>query len=184
MEKRAEVFKNGESVIHEMSVELRNFCFDLMPQTLVKRGLNSTLREFGIRVSQARKVKCEVIGLDNKERLPNLVEISLFRITQVWVNYGLNKANATSIVIQVTREVSKVTLTIEDNGEGFDSEGFYKDSGNSWINIQARLNQINAQFKIDSHQGDKSTKAAINVAIVPTPVVGGDKTSQLPVSIL
>ena len=38
LEKRRGVFKNGESVINDMYRELRNICFDLMPQTLIKKG--------------------------------------------------------------------------------------------------------------------------------------------------
>ena len=170
MEKRAEVFKNGESVINEMFAELRNVCFDLMPQTLIKRGLTSALKEFGTRINQTQKVKCEVLVFDNNERLPNLVEISLFRITQEWVNNVLKYANASVITIQITREPSEITLTIEDNGEGFDKQDFYEGSGNGWKNIQTRLNQINGEFDLDSRQGFKSTMATVNVAISLVPI--------------
>lgn len=170
MEKREEVFKNGESVINEMFTELRNICFDLMPQTLVKRGLMSALREFGGRINQTQKVNCEVLVFDNNERLNSLMEISLFRITQEWVNNILKYAGATSITIQLTREASEVTLTIEDNGTGFDTQEFYQGKGNGWKNIQTRLNQINGQFDLDSRAGIKSTMLTVNVEVdvVPT----------------
>lgn len=170
MEKRAEVFKNGESVINEMFTELRNICFDLMPQTLVKRGLNSALKELGIRINQTKKVSCEVLVFDNSERLPSLMEISLFRITQEWVNNILKYASATHITVQLTREAGEITLTIEDNGTGFDPQDFYNGSGNGWKNIQTRLNQINGQFDLDSRTGIKSSMITVNVPLdlIPT----------------
>lgn len=170
MEKRAEVFKNGESVINEMFTELRNICFDLMPQTLVKRGLNSALKELGVRINQTEKVSCEVLVFDNSERLPSLVEISLFRITQEWINNILKYAKATHITVQLTRDVGEITLTIEDNGTGFDPQNFYNGSGNGWKNIQTRLNQINGQFELDSRVGIKSTMITVNVQLdlIPT----------------
>lgn len=164
MEKRAEVFKNGESVINEMFEELRNICFDLMPQTLVKRGLTSALKELGARINRT-KVNCEVLIFDNSERLPSLLEISLFRITQEWVNNILKYAEATNITIQMTREAHEVTLTIEDNGIGFDTLEFYSGKGNGWKNIQTRINQIGGDFDLDSQPKAKGSMVTINVAV-------------------
>ena len=165
MEKRAEVFKNGESVINEMFTELRNICFDLMPQTLVKRGLTSALKEFGVRINQTEKVKCEVLVFDNNERLPSLVEVSLFRITQEWVNNILKYADASVITIQITRESSEVTLTLEDNGVGFNSIDFFEGKGNGWRNIQTRLKQVSGTFDLDTALGRKGTMVTINSPI-------------------
>lgn len=179
MEKRAEVFKNGESVINEMFAELRNVCFDLMPQTLVKRGLTSALKEFGARINQTGKVKCEVLVFDNNERLPSLGEISLFRISQEWVNNVLKYAEATNITIQVTREAEEVTLTVEDNGVGFNPIHFYEGKGNGWKNIQTRLNQISGQFDLDSREGVKSTMITVNVDVSSIPTTTDKQMAEV-----
>ena len=162
-EKRFEVYKNGESVINEMYAELRNICFDLMPQTLVKRGLMPALKEFGSRVNQTDKVSCEVMVFANNERLPELVEISLFRITQEWVNNILKYAKADQITIQLIHEDDEITLTVEDNGDGFDPQFFYNGTGNGWKNIQTRLNQIKGEFDLDSRPGIKGTMMTVIV---------------------
>ncbi|WP_286754918.1 sensor histidine kinase [Roseivirga sp. UBA838] len=162
-EKRYEVFKNGESVINEMYAELRNICFDLMPQTLVKRGLMPALKEFGSRLNQTDQVNCEVLVFANNERLNELVEISLFRITQEWVNNILKYAQADHITIQLIHEDGEVTLTVEDNGNGFDPQIFYRGSGNGWKNIQTRLNQIKGEFDIDSRPGVRGTMMTVVV---------------------
>ena len=101
-----------------MYEELRNICFDLMPQTLVKQGLNAALKEFGERVNQNTPIRCEVMIFDEEARLPELTEVSLFRTVQEWVNNVLKYASATEIVIQVTREENELTLTMEDDGAG------------------------------------------------------------------
>ncbi len=162
-EKRFEVYKNGESVINEMYAELRNICFDLMPQTLVKRGLMPALKEFGARVNQTDKVSCEVLVFANNERLIELVEISLFRITQEWVNNILKYAEADHITIQLIHEDGEATLTVEDNGKGFDPQLFFKGTGNGWKNIQTRLNQIKGEFDLDSRPGVNGTMMTVVV---------------------
>ena len=165
LEKREEVFRNGEQVINDMYGELRNICFDLMPQTLVKNGLGAALNEFGERVSQNTTTHCEVMLFDLDERLPELIEISLFRTTQEWVNNVLKYAGAETITIQLTRGDSELTLTIEDDGQGFDPQNFYKGTGNGWKNIQSRLNQIGGEFHLESKSGISGTMMIVNVPL-------------------
>ncbi|KYG85342.1 hypothetical protein AWW67_16675 [Roseivirga seohaensis] len=162
-EKRLEVFKNGESVINDMYAELRSICFDLMPQTLVKKGITTALKEFGDRITQSKKVVCEVIVFSNKERLPEIVEISLFRICQEWVNNVMKYAGASHITIQLTRDETELTLTVEDDGKGFDTELFYNGKGNGWKNIQTRLNLIKGEFDLDSHPDRRGTMMTVNL---------------------
>jgi signal transduction histidine kinase len=162
-EKRMEVYKNGESVINDMYTELRTVCFDLMPQTLIKKGLTLALREFGDWINQSNKLNCEVIVFSNKKRLPELVEISLFRICQEWVNNVMKYAQASHITIQLTRDETELTLTVEDNGNGFDSELFYNGKGNGWENIQIRLNLIKGEFDLDTHPDRLGSIITINL---------------------
>lgn len=162
-DKRMEVFKNGESVINEMYSELRNICFDLMPQTLVKRGLTPALKELGAKLSSTDQLNCEVLIFNNSPRLKELYEISLFRITQEWVNNILKYAEADNITIQLLKDPEELTLTVEDNGNGFDTRTFYEGAGNGWKNIQTRVKLINADFDLDSRPGLKGTMMTVNV---------------------
>lgn len=162
-EKRMEVYKNGESVINDMYAELRSICFDLMPQTLIKKGLTLALREFGERINQSKKVNCEVIVFSNQERLSELFEISLFRITQEWVNNILKYSESENITIQLTRDEEEITLTIENDGIGFDPQLFFESKGNGWRNIQTRLNLIKGHFDLDTHAQRNGTMMTVNV---------------------
>ncbi|MGW8121079.1 tetratricopeptide repeat-containing sensor histidine kinase [Roseivirga echinicomitans] len=162
-EKRLEIYENGASVINDMYAELRSICFDLMPQTLVKNGLGVALREFGDRITQSNKVLCEVIVFGEKKRLPELMEVSLFRICQEWVNNVMKYAEASHITIQLTRDETELTLTVEDNGKGFDAERFYSGTGNGWKNIQTRLNLIKGEFDLDTHPERRGTMMTVNL---------------------
>lgn len=162
-ETRMQIFESGESVINDMYTELRNICFDLMPQTLVKHGLAAALREFGDRIHQTDKVNCEVLIFEEGERLNELIEVSLFRIVQEWTNNVLKYATPSIITIQLTREGSEVTLTVEDNGQGFDTRLFYEGKGNGWKNVQSRLKLVNGTFDLDSSPGINGTLMTIDV---------------------
>ena len=165
LEKREEIFSSGEQVINEMYAELRNICFDLMPQTLVKHGLEAALSELAERVRKNTSLACDLMVFDLSERLPELLEIALFRIAQEWVNNVLKYANANELVIQITKEENELTMTIEDDGTGFDPMVFYNGKGNGWTNIQTRLNQSQGSFELDSREGVNGSMVTVNIVL-------------------
>ncbi len=164
-EDRVEVFEKSEAVINDMYSELRNICFDLMPQTLVKNGLVAALKEFGIRVTETGQKTLEVLVFDADERLPELIEVSLYRICQEWVNNILKYSDAQLITLQLTRDQNELTLSIEDDGKGFNTAAFYSGKGNGWRNISSRLNLINGVFELDSREGINGTFMSVNLAL-------------------
>lgn len=168
-EKQMEIFEQSEQVISEMYSELRNICFDLMPQTLIQQGLPAALREFGQRVTNAGNMALEVLVFDMEERPDELIEVSLYRISQEWVNNILKYSGADFITMQLTRDADEITLTIEDNGSGFDPEDFFNGKGNGWRNIQSRVNLMKGEFMLDSRLGTRGTMVSVNVPVsIPT----------------
>lgn len=164
-EKQLEVFEQSEKVISDMYTELRNICFDLMPQTLVQQGLPDALKEFGYRVSDTGRKVLEVLIFDMDERLDELTEVSLYRISQEWVNNVLKYSGADHITLQLTRDEEELTLTIEDDGAGFDPEDFFNGKGNGWRNVQTRVNLIKGEFVLDSRPGVKGSMVSVNVPV-------------------
>ena len=69
-------------VIEDMYKELRDICFDLMPQTLTNYGLANALEEFTYRLNQNGKknFSLDIFGLDN--RLDNDKEVAIYRVVQ------------------------------------------------------------------------------------------------------
>ena len=178
-ELRQEVFDQSENVINDMYAELRNICFDLMPQTLVKRGLPTALREFADRINSTGKKAVEVLVFDIKNRLPELLEVSLYRITQEWVNNILKYSDANIITIQLLGDGNELTLTIEDDGIGFDSTTFFHGVGNGWRNINSRLNLINGDFDLDTKPSSRGSMATINVRLNSEPVIPASTEEQI-----
>jgi len=173
IELRQAVYEQSEGVINDMYAELRNICFDLMPQTLVKRGLPLAIQEFAERINHAGDKVVEVMIFGMEERLSEVQEVSLYRISQEWVNNILKYSDASVITMQLTKDEEELTLTIEDDGRGFDPKEFYEGKGNGWRNISSRLNLVGGEFDLDSNPKTSGTMVTINVAM---------KTSTIPTS--
>lgn len=163
---RQALYESSVKIINDMYDELRNVCFNIMPQTLVKRGLPAALKEFADRLNVTGRIRTEVLIYDMDERLEDLQEISVYRITQEVVNNILKYAEASQITIQLTKDDEEVTLMIEDDGKGFDPVVMQTGAGNGWKNIQTRTNFINGQFEYDSTPGISGTTFIMNFPLV------------------
>jgi signal transduction histidine kinase len=162
---RQELYEGSVKIIDEMYAELRNVCFNIMPQTLVKHGLPAALKEFADRLNATRSIRTEILVYDIDDRLEDIQEISLYRITQEVVNNILKYANASNITIQLTQDESEITLMIEDDGNGFDPIIMQSGKGNGWKNLITRTNFINGQFEHDSTPGIQGTTFVLNLPI-------------------
>lgn len=170
---RQKVFESSEKVIEDMYAELKNICFDLMPQTLIKHGLESALQEFSGRINQTGKVQVELIVFGVNERLSELQEISLYRISQEWVNNILKYADAQKITLQITKDEEEITLLIEDDGMGFDKRLLTSGKGNGWKNLNTRANLIKGELELETKDGVRGNVLILNASIITT-LVGAE----------
>jgi two-component system, NarL family, sensor kinase len=162
---RQALFHKSERVLEEMHKEIRNIAFNLMPATLIQSGLDAALKEFAQRFNQSGKVVLQTDTFDLQERLPELLEISIYRIVQEWVNNIIKYANATRIDVQLVRHDTELVLMIEDDGEGFDTSTLYQSQGHGWRNIQSRVNRIHAALHIDSNKGRQGSLLEITIPL-------------------
>ncbi len=161
-----EVFENSAEVLDQMYRELKTICFNLMPETLIKQGIVNGIREFADRVNTTGKVIIEVDTFGLEQRLKDIQEISLYRITQEWVNNILKYSDASKINIQLTKDESEITLMIEDDGTGFDKSLLLHGKGNGWKNLNSRANLIKAELELDTAVGLKGNALILNVPIL------------------
>ncbi|WP_420317019.1 tetratricopeptide repeat-containing sensor histidine kinase [Ekhidna sp.] len=166
-DERQKVFEESSKVIDDMYNELKNICFDLMPQTLIKSGLEAALNEFTSRINKAGKISIElnVFGLD--QRLTELQEISLYRISQEWINNILKYSDASKVTLQITKDEQEITLLMEDDGTGFDRELLSNGKGYGWKNLNSRANLIRGLIELETHKGVKGNTLILNAPATP-----------------
>ncbi|MEQ8238323.1 MAG: sensor histidine kinase [Cyclobacteriaceae bacterium] len=167
-EKRQEVYDNSTEVLDQMYKELKSICFNLMPETLIKNGLLDAINEFASRINNAGKIQIETNFFGIEERLTDLQEISLYRITQEWVNNVIKYSEAKNITIQLTKDEEELNLLIEDDGMGFDKSLLTQGSGNGWKNLNSRANLIKGELELDTVVGRRGTTM---IVIAPELVV-------------
>ena len=145
----------------ESCVEVRSIAHQMTPNALLKSGLVSAVRDFIHQIPADRiKVSLETVGLN--ERLESSIETVLYRVIQESVNNVVKHANASRIDISLVAELDEISVTIEDNGKGFDVNDSSNFEGIGLKNMQTRVEYLKGTFDISSVMG-KGTSIAIQV---------------------
>ncbi|RLJ32490.1 histidine kinase/DNA gyrase B/HSP90-like ATPase [Chryseobacterium sp. 7] len=131
--------------------ELRRVAHNLMPDLLMKYGMEVAIQEFAYRISNnALEIHTEFINYSNS--ISREKQLIIYRIIQELVNNAIKHANTSEIIIQISEEENVLNLTVEDNGQGFDpkSLGIRKTAG--FHNIELRVQFLKGTMNITSER--------------------------------
>ncbi|MCC9072765.1 histidine kinase [Flavobacterium sp. F-65] len=140
---------NINLLLNESIKELRNISQNLMPESLLKLGLEDALRDLCLANSNA-KTDVEFQYLIKKSNVPKHFEIMIYRIIQELLNNALKYANASNILISCSQNKDIFFITVEDNGIGFDITEAKNKQGMGLRNIKNRVAFLNGKLEIES----------------------------------
>ncbi|MDP1802617.1 MAG: sensor histidine kinase [Bacteroidota bacterium] len=148
--KQKDAFKNALDLIDDSVKEVRAVSHNMMPNTLIKLGLASAIREFITKIGNVPnlKVDLEIVGLD--KRIDENIETVLYRVIQEIVANIIKHAKATEISLQLIKHEKELSIMIEDNGVGFDTSKINTFEGIGLKNIISRIEFINGTVHFDS----------------------------------
>jgi signal transduction histidine kinase len=109
--------------IRELVDSLRNICRDLRPPTIDSLGLGAALQSYVQDWSARTGIEVD-LNLDEKlGRLPEITELSIFRIIQEGLNNVWRHANADLVqVILKHTSPRSLMVSLRDNGEGLEGD--------------------------------------------------------------
>jgi signal transduction histidine kinase len=128
----------------------------------MKLGLQQALQDYcdGLSEGQAFKINSEFHGLE--QRIEPTTEVVVYRIVQELLNNAVKHSGASVILAQVMRQDDHLTITVEDNGKGFDKEAVLQGAGLK--NIRSRVEYLKGHLDIQSVPG-KGTSIYIDCII-------------------
>ncbi|MBI3720291.1 MAG: sensor histidine kinase [Sphingobacteriales bacterium] len=160
----AQAFERSMDMLDSSIKEMRRVAHNMMPETLVKFGLNTALKDFCNDVNQsgALKVNYQSIGADNLE-MDNTTAIIIYRIVQELLNNTMKHAAATNAIVQLTKTDGVLAVTVEDDGKGFDTTILKQSKGIGWDNIQHRVEFLKGKLDVNSLPGNGTS---VNIEFV------------------
>lgn len=150
-------FIKASEILDESNKELRRIAHHMMPASLMKVGLKTSLADF----SQAIPgVSFQYQGKDI--RLDERLEVTIYRCAYELINNAVKYADATKIDVQLLVEDYFISLSVLDNGKGFNPDNVTEGSG--LANLKTRIATFNGKLYIDSSV-DKGTEVTIEIEL-------------------
>lgn len=143
---------------------MREISNNLMPNTLIRKGLVKAIEEFIESSTQAYKLSIKLV-INGESRLGLDKEINTYRIVQEIVHNTVKHAKASLLIIRISQENELFTLSTTDNGTGFDYFARSKDNtGLGLRNLQSRAEIMGGEITCMTEPG-KGTSYTLEIPV-------------------
>ncbi|MDB5150935.1 MAG: tetratricopeptide repeat protein [Mucilaginibacter sp.] len=148
--------------------EVRTISHNMMPWALHKTGLAQVIKQF---IENIRNDNTTINFFSNGFDSPfdDTTEIILYRVLQESVNNVMKHAHANRLDISLIRNEDSISLTIEDNGKGFDTTNPDIFKGMGLNNLRSRINFLKGKVEFDS-QVNRGTLVSVYIPITNKPL--------------
>lgn len=142
--------------------ELRSIARNMMPETLVKFGLEAALKDYcSSMTGNETKVMLQFYG--NEKGIELSQQVTMYRVIQELINNAIKHANASEVLVQYIREGNTIDITVEDNGIGFTKEVSENETtGMGLSNLKTRVAYLKGNLDYTSELNEGTT---VNVHI-------------------
>lgn len=153
-EEEAAVLQKSCSQIDDIVQRFREISYDLLPNTLVRKGFVKATTEFIGKLKPLHPLKIEFTAGDfslSAER-----EVSLYRMVQEIIQNTLKHAKAQVLVIRISVSVKDKAILVQtkDDGVGFNySEKNQHAKGVGLLSLQSRAELLGGQLVVNTQPG-------------------------------
>jgi two-component system, NarL family, sensor kinase len=133
--------------------KLRDISNNLMPNTLLRKGLKTAIEELAETYKKASKLQIK-FNCTEEIRLTQNKEINIYRIVQEVLHNTIKHSGAEVLIINLRQEENRLILATADNGKGFDYFSTAKElKGLGLRNLQSRTEVMGGDLVCNSQPG-------------------------------
>jgi signal transduction histidine kinase len=135
----------------EASVQvIRNMALLLRPSMLDDFGLLPALEWQAREVSKRTGLRVQVAADEAAGELPDELRTCIYRVVQEALHNCARHAQARTVKVTVDQEPTRIVLTVEDDGHGFDAR---RVRGLGLVGMEERVNHLGGAFAVKSAPG-------------------------------
>lgn len=139
-----------EQHLDNLIKRMREISYDLIPNTLIRKGLPVALKEFIEYINQGGKLNI-TLEVEEPIEVTEQKGIHLYRIVQEIINNTIKHAEASFLHIELKQKNDMLHLATKDDGVGFDHYAAAKGKGGIGLrNIYSRTEIIGGQMFVES----------------------------------
>jgi two-component system sensor histidine kinase DegS len=148
--------------------DMRRFMFELRPASLDEFSLLPVLRQYIQDFRTQYGIGVEIKLSDSDWSLGRDIEVNLFRIVQEALTNVRKHAKASKVDVVLTRQGSEVTVTVSDNGRGFDVTSVraraQQEKKLGLASMDDRARALNGKLQIESREGRSEVRVVVPIA--------------------
>jgi signal transduction histidine kinase len=145
--------KDADSMINLVDSSIatvREIVRQLRPEMLEKLGIIDTIRSYLDDFQHRTGIECIFQSNASETKLKKEAKLALFRIFQEALTNILRHAEATKVEVSIELQQNFLTLTVKDNGKGFNEETVKVLQSHGILGMKERTALVNGKFRIRS----------------------------------
>ena len=161
----AAAFERSIDMLNSSIQEMRRVAHNMMPEALVKFGVDTALNDFCTQLNQSGSIPItyQSVGLTDIN-MDQTKALNIFRVVQELVNNSIKHAKAKNILVQLIRSEDKLSITVEDDGIGFNSNELNLNRGIGWQNLRSRIDYLKGELDLVTSPGN-GTSVMISIVL-------------------
>ncbi|HQD11359.1 MAG TPA: ATP-binding protein, partial [Chitinophagales bacterium] len=163
-QQQEEDFDKALELLNTASQDIRKISHALMPSALERLGLTEATAQFCHAMESSSRMEIDFQHYGLEERLPQRFELLVYRIIQELLNNIVKYAEAGDVLVQISRHDNQLSITVEDDGKGFDVNIIRQKDGIGLHSMQQRIALLGGRMDIDSAIG-KGTSVNIELPV-------------------
>jgi hypothetical protein len=140
----------------------RELIAQLRPTSLGDYGLLAALRAFATRYERRTGIRVTVIGVEEAPEIEPRIETAMFQIARDALDGVFRHAQAQHVVIELGIAAGTLTMSIRNDGSGFDSQGVRAPEAAGITLMRERAAAIGARLRVVSQPGG-GTEVSVRV---------------------
>ncbi len=181
---RADVQEILRAVEHRaagVAETLRLLSHGLHPSVLQHVGLLAALQAHCAEFERQQEVRVRFLVEGHVEPANRLVSLSLFRIAQEALRNAARHGHARHVTVSLARDDKQLTMTVSDDGDGFDVGAARRREGLGLVSIEERARLVQGQVTVRSRPDHGTTVAVrVPIAVVDRPPARPDERQSAP----
>ena len=157
---------NLKNAVHVTFHRIRDFILTLRPMMLDDLGLVPTLKQYIQGFGEKTELSTNFTVMGRESRLPDHIEVALFRTIQELLNNVESHAHATHVQVTLDFQDGNIIASVEDDGSGFDASELQASTqqrkGLGLSTIQERAEMLGGSVQFESRIG-RGAKVRIQI---------------------
>lgn len=143
--------------LDEAIKDLRKSAHNLMPDMLLKEGLTEAVHYFCVKLQEGTSTEIDFQSYGDLPAIAPDYELMLYRMIQELLQNTMKHADADRVIVQINYQPDTISITVEDNGKGFNPNVVSLHKGVGLHQIKERITSLNGTFHIYENKPNGSS---------------------------